>query len=154
MGRISPAGCASFLMRRSMSTTFGASGVTPSTARGNRTATSVRRTSIRIITCTSNGAGRKSRPTAVCCCHAQGPEQVWPVCIECQLKAGNAGDFVLIGGPGITVDGIDRQNVDKQFVVVDKKAATSEKPAGQWNSYDIHCKGRFHSLLRQRRAPE
>lgn len=74
--------------------------------------------------------------------HAQGPEKVWPVCIESQLKAGNAGDFVLIGGPGITVDGVDRQNAEKQFVVVDKKAPTSEKPAGQWNSYDIHCKGR------------
>ncbi len=73
--------------------------------------------------------------------HAQGPEQVWPVCIECQLQAGNAGDFVLIGGPGITVDGVDRQNVDKQFVVIDKMAPTSEKPAGQWNSYDINCKG-------------
>ena len=72
---------------------------------------------------------------------AQGPEQVWPVCIECQLKAGNAGDFVLIGGAGITVDGVDLQNTEKQYVVADKKAATSEKPAGQWNSYDIHCKG-------------
>jgi len=74
--------------------------------------------------------------------HAQGPEKVWPACIECQLKAGSAGDFVLIGGPGITVDGVDRQNAEKQFVVVTKKAPTSEKPAGQWNSYDIHCKGR------------
>ena len=73
--------------------------------------------------------------------HAQGPDQVWPVCIECQLKAGNAGDFVLIGGPGITVDGVDLQNAEKQFVVGAKKAPTSEKPAGQWNSYDIHCKG-------------
>jgi len=73
--------------------------------------------------------------------HAQGPEKVWPLCIECQLMAGKAGDFVLIGGPGITVDGVDRQNAEKQFVVVDKKASTSEKPAGQWNSYDIHCKG-------------
>lgn len=73
--------------------------------------------------------------------HARGPDQVWPVCIECQLMAGKAGDFVLIGGPGITVDGIDRQNVEKQFVVADKKAPTSEKPAGQWNTYDIHCKG-------------
>ncbi len=74
--------------------------------------------------------------------HSQGPDQVWPKCIECQLKAGKAGDFVLIGGPGVTVDGVDRQNAEKQYVVVDKKGPTSEKPAGQWNSYDIHCKGR------------
>ena len=73
--------------------------------------------------------------------HASGPDKVWPNCIECQLKAGSAGDFVLIGGTGITVDGVDRQNPEKQFVVAEKMAPTSENPAGQWNSYDIHCKG-------------
>jgi hypothetical protein len=73
--------------------------------------------------------------------HASAPDQVWPVCIECQLKAGNAGDFVLIGGTGLTVDGVDRRNPAQQFVVIEKKAPTSEKPAGQWNSYDIHCEG-------------
>jgi len=49
------------------------------------------------------------------------------------LKSGNAGDFVLIGGPGITLDGEDKQNVEKQFVVAPKKEPSSEKPAGQWN---------------------
>ena len=73
--------------------------------------------------------------------HAGGPDQVWPKCIECQLKAGSAGDLVLISGTGITVDGVDHQKPDRQFVVVEKMAPTSEKPAGQWNSYDIHCKG-------------
>lgn len=73
--------------------------------------------------------------------HATGPDKVWPVCIECQLMAGKAGDFVLMGGAGLTVDEVDRQNAEKRFVLVAKKAATSEKPAGQWNSYDIHCKG-------------
>jgi len=73
--------------------------------------------------------------------HATGPDKVWPVCIECQLMAGKAGDFVLMGGAGLTVDGVDRQNAEKRFVLIDKKAPTSEKPAGQWNSYDIHCKG-------------
>jgi len=71
--------------------------------------------------------------------HASGEDQVWPKCIECQLKAGNAGDFVLIGGPGITVDGKDMQNVEKQFVVAPKKQQSSEKPAGQWNTYEIYC---------------
>jgi hypothetical protein len=73
--------------------------------------------------------------------HASGPDQVWPLTIECQLKSGSAGDFVLINGPGITVDGEDRQNKDKQFVSVKKKQASSEKPAGQWNEYDILCDG-------------
>ena len=70
--------------------------------------------------------------------HASGPDQVWPVCIECQLKAGSAGDFVLMGGAGITVDGKDMQNVEKRFVVIPKKQKSSEKSAGQWNTYDIH----------------
>ncbi len=73
--------------------------------------------------------------------HADGPDQVWPACIECQLKAGSAGDFVLIGGTGLTVGGVDQQNKAKQFVVIEKKLPTSEKPAGQWNSYDIYCQG-------------
>jgi hypothetical protein len=73
--------------------------------------------------------------------HASEPDQVWPPCIECQLKASNAGDFVLMNGTGLTVDGVDRQNSNRQFVVIVKKGPTSEKPAGQWNSYDIHCAG-------------
>jgi hypothetical protein len=73
--------------------------------------------------------------------HASEPDQLWPQCIECQLKAGSAGDFVLMGGAGLTVDGVDRQDAAKRFVVIGKKASTSEKPAGQWNSYDIHCTG-------------
>ncbi|MHC4206761.1 MAG: 3-keto-disaccharide hydrolase [Planctomycetota bacterium] len=71
--------------------------------------------------------------------HASGEDQVWPKCIECQLKSGSAGDFVLIGGTGITVDGKDMQNVEKQFVVAPKKQQSSEKPAGQWNTYEIDC---------------
>jgi hypothetical protein len=73
--------------------------------------------------------------------HMNGPDKIWPECIECQLKAGSAGDFVLMNGTGLTVNGTDYQDISKQFVVIPKQAATSEKPAGQWNSYDIHCKG-------------
>lgn len=73
--------------------------------------------------------------------HGSGPDEVWPPCIECQLKAGNAGDLVLMNGTGITVDGVDRKNAAKRFVVIEKKAPASESPAGQWSSYDIFCKG-------------
>ena len=71
--------------------------------------------------------------------HASGEDQVWPMCIECQLKAGSAGDLVLMNGAGITVDGKDMQNAEKQFVVIPKKKQSSEKPVGQWNTYEIHC---------------
>jgi len=71
--------------------------------------------------------------------HSSGEDKVWPRCIECQLKGGNAGDFVLINGTGITVDGRNRQDVNKQFVVIAKKQQSSERPAGKWNRYDIFC---------------
>lgn len=71
--------------------------------------------------------------------HSRGEDKVWPRCIECQLKAGSAGDFVLINGTGITVDGRDRQDVNRQFVGITKKQPSSEKSPGQWNSYDIDC---------------
>ena len=71
--------------------------------------------------------------------HASGPDQIWPKCIECQLKSGSAGDLVLIGGTGITVDGEDKQDVEKPFVAIPKKEQSSEKSAGQWNTYEIYC---------------
>ncbi|MBN1293257.1 MAG: DUF1080 domain-containing protein, partial [Candidatus Latescibacteria bacterium] len=52
--------------------------------------------------------------------HAQSPDQVWPNCIECQLQAGNAGDFVLIGSGSITVDGKQHTNTER-FMVIRKK---------------------------------
>jgi hypothetical protein len=73
--------------------------------------------------------------------HASGPDKVWPRCIESQLKSGNAGDFVLIGGTGISVGGKSMQDVSKPYVIVPKKQNSSEKAPGQWNSYDIICRG-------------
>ncbi len=73
--------------------------------------------------------------------HVNGKDEVWPACIECQLKAGNAGDLVLINGTGLSVNGVSQKNSAKRFVVIEKKSPTSELPAGQWNSYDIYCQG-------------
>jgi hypothetical protein len=72
---------------------------------------------------------------------AGGPDHVWPVCIECQLKAGSAGDFVLMNGAGLTVDGKARRDPTQQFVSIPKRNPSTEKPAGHWNSYDIECRG-------------
>lgn len=71
--------------------------------------------------------------------HASGRDKLWPRCIECQLKAGSAGDFVLMNGAGLTADGKNWQDPSKQFVAIRKKQQSSEKPAGQWNEYDIYC---------------
>jgi len=68
-----------------------------------------------------------------------GPDKVCPKLVECQLMSGEAGQLVLFNGAGITIDGKNMQNPDRQFVGIPKKQASSEKPAGQWNSYDIYC---------------
>jgi hypothetical protein len=73
--------------------------------------------------------------------HATGPDKVWPRCIESQLKSGNAGDFVLIGGTGISVGGKFIQDTSKAYVIVPKQRDSSEKAPGLWNAYDIVCSG-------------
>ena len=72
--------------------------------------------------------------------HLNGPDKVWPNCIECQLHAGNAGDFVLIGDSRITVED-SAYSVADRFQAIPKLRASSEKPAGEWNSYDITASG-------------
>ncbi|MCP4726003.1 MAG: DUF1080 domain-containing protein [bacterium] len=71
--------------------------------------------------------------------HAQPPDNVWPVCIECQLKSGSAGDFVLMRSGLITVNGTEYNNPDG-FEMIRKKADGVENPIGEWNNYQIICK--------------
>jgi len=61
----------------------------------------------------------------------------FPNGIECQLAAGNAGDFVLLGGSDMleykTPEGRERP----RFPVIRKREESSEKPAGEWNKAKI-----------------
>ncbi len=70
--------------------------------------------------------------------HAQEPDHVWPNCIECQLQAGHAGDFILIGSGKLTV-GDSLYISTKTSQRIPKKGGSSEKPAGEWNHYKIIC---------------
>ncbi len=79
--------------------------------------------------------------------HLTEPDRVWPSCIECQLQAQHAGDIILMNGAGLTVNGVSRQDSARQFVMIAKTAPTSEKPPGEWNSYDIYCEGGSVRLL-------
>ncbi len=72
--------------------------------------------------------------------HMADPDQARPKFIECQLMAGEAGQFVLTNGAGITANGKNTQNPNRQYVLIAKKQSSSEKPAGEWNNYDIICK--------------
>lgn len=67
--------------------------------------------------------------------NAQTPDSVWLKCIECQLQSGNAGDFVCMNG----ADMLERTDKTKPFVK--KREASSEKPAGEWNTMEVICIG-------------
>lgn len=58
----------------------------------------------------------------------------FPNCIECQLHAGDAGDFVLLGGSDLTEF---TSKVRPGFPVVKKDKASTENPAGEWNEANI-----------------
>ena len=73
--------------------------------------------------------------------HKTGPDKLWPKSIECQLQAGNAGDFWLIGGTEVNVNGKRMGGIAGRNIHVPKKEKSNEKPIGQWNSYDIYCRG-------------
>jgi len=67
--------------------------------------------------------------------HTQSPDTIWPACFECQLMAGNAGDFICMGGADMN------ERTDKSKIVVAKKEASNEKPVGEWNTLEVICKG-------------
>ena len=66
--------------------------------------------------------------------HAQQPDTIWLKCIECQLQAGNAGDFICVNGSDMD------ERTDKSKKLVKKLAASSEKATGEWNTMEVVCK--------------
>ncbi len=67
--------------------------------------------------------------------HTQLPDTIWPQCIECQLAAGNAGDFICMNGTDMN------EREDKTNIVLTKQESSTEKPVGEWNIMEISCKG-------------
>ncbi len=66
--------------------------------------------------------------------HAQLPDTIWLKCFECQLQAGNAGDFICMNGSDMN------ERTDKSKRNVKKMAASSEKPVGEWNTVEVVCR--------------
>jgi hypothetical protein len=66
--------------------------------------------------------------------HAQLPDTIWLRCIECQLAAGNAGDFICSNGSDMN------ERTDKSKKSIKKMAASSENPVGEWNTMEVICK--------------
>ncbi|ATC64315.1 hypothetical protein CMV30_10310 [Nibricoccus aquaticus] len=63
--------------------------------------------------------------------HVNGPDLAWPAAFEAQLKTGNAGQVV---GMGLDIPDAPLTNNRKR---AERLAPPSEKPHGEWNSYDI-----------------
>lgn len=64
----------------------------------------------------------------------------FPNGIECQLAAGKAGDFVLLGGSDL-FEFHQRPGTERPaFPVVERANPSSEKPAGEWNRATIYVK--------------
>lgn len=70
--------------------------------------------------------------------HMSEPDVVWPKSLECQLHAGNAGDFWVIGGLETAEHAKANERVKGRRTI--KLKDSSEKPPGEWNAYDIICK--------------
>ena len=93
--------------------------------------------------------GKRRRKNSGVLLHMSGPDRVWPKSIECQLMSGNAGDFFVIGGTEFkehkarVAEMMKKATGKKRRPTrhVPKKGKSSEKPLGEWNCYDIICKG-------------
>lgn len=74
--------------------------------------------------------------------HTTGPDLLWPNHYQAQLKFENAGDFI-VNGSGISATVLDTvyTSTDSVKPLLPKLNPSNEKPAGEWNSYDITCKG-------------
>ncbi len=68
--------------------------------------------------------------------HVQPPDKVWPQVIENQGQSQHQGDFIFMGGATFKgTNGLTRQGMIRM------QGAPNEKPAGEWNTYEILCRG-------------
>jgi hypothetical protein len=72
--------------------------------------------------------------------HVNPPDKVWPLCFEAQLLSGSAGEIRMNGGS--SADGLTAQNPKS----VPRRLPSSEKPLGEWNTYDIVCRSNTISV--------
>jgi Domain of Unknown Function (DUF1080) len=63
-----------------------------------------------------------------------GPNAIWPSGIECQLKAGEAGQMI---GTNVTLPGAPFLRAKSRAPALHPP---QEKPFGEWNAYDIFCR--------------
>lgn len=71
--------------------------------------------------------------------HVSGADKIWPKAIEAQLMSGNAGDFWLVDNFKLTVD--EKRRDPKVARHYFRSKNDVEKKLGEWNQYEITCKG-------------
>jgi len=65
------------------------------------------------------------------------PTSPFPKGIECQLKAGSAGDFVMLGGSDMIEYQVPEGQNRPRVPIIPKRQASSEKEPGEWNKAKI-----------------
>ena len=69
------------------------------------------------------------------------PKNPFPTGVEVQLKAGQAGDFVLLAGSDLQEYKLPEGVTERpKFPVIDKQQPSSENPTGEWNKAKITVK--------------
>jgi len=63
-----------------------------------------------------------------------GEDKVWPVALEAQLQHGRTGDLI---GIQTEIEGAEQW---EEFSIMRRQKEDSEKPAGEWNRYEITCR--------------
>lgn len=66
--------------------------------------------------------------------HINAPDKVWPRSIECQGMHDRQGDFWIWGGATVA------EPLEKKNGVL-RTVASAEQPLGEWNTYQVVCKG-------------
>lgn len=67
--------------------------------------------------------------------HINPPDKVWPACVEVQGAHGKQGDLRMNGGA--TCKGHETAETKN----ADSQAPSNEKPAGEWNTFEVECSG-------------
>jgi hypothetical protein len=69
------------------------------------------------------------------------PDAVWPYSVQVQVKAGSCGDLIAQGGLLFT------PATPPPLTQTLKKHTDTEKPMGEWNGYDVYCRGASIALF-------
>jgi 3-keto-disaccharide hydrolase len=86
-----------------------------------------------------DSAKEKKNPNSGVFVHVVGEDKIWPKAIEAQLAADHAGDIWLVDGFKLKIDESRHDPKSERHYYRTKDDV--EKPRGEWNQYEITCRG-------------